>query len=290
MAGRTQIDTEAVASLSPGQRQALRALQMQRYRLSFPYHSTIKFPFSKAGEAGGPYTYTLGAGFEARAFSYGQRQTMASAGFPSALALATPADTNLAEANQTVGAESVLITGIALQVLHGAIHPDSANADHMAGEYFADARALAALEPHVSVRVGLNGDKQVHELGTLGMLPGAGGLTGAGIDALQMPQIEGSSPQFHFHANGWPIRSNYYKLPEGLIWQSKGNADSMLNVIFRLEREVILYSGGDPENNAIGVDEAAAAGIRGYAFPEEIQVLLKVILVGEKVGPRSRVS
>ena len=132
----------------------------------------------------------------------------------------------------------------------------------------------------------MNSGKNSFQLGTLGMIPGGGGIYGFGYDCLGTQPIEGGRPQFSSQANGNPQRGNAFRMPSGLIWRSSGHVDSMLAVRFTVQRNIVLTSGGDPANPE--ADEAAAAGIRGYNFPREIEANLLVFLHGRVISRVSR--
>ena len=70
----------------------------------------------------------------------------------------------------------------------------------------------------------------------------------------------------------------------------------MFNVIFRVQRTITVFGGGDPGNNALGLNlavPAPAAGTpptQGYNFPTEISVGVMVHLIGEVDAPRTRAA
>ena len=269
------ISTVPNPQLNPRQAAALNAIETQKRVTPFPYYSKVRFAVDAAEARPGPFTYTFPLGQTRRAFSYGKGELGTAAGF--AGVTMTAADTNLSQGNETISGENVAVEGIAIQVVHGTY--DS---------YFSDGRLLAQLQGNVSVDLAMNGDQNRHHLGILSMMPGGGGVKGPGIDQLGTQNLEGGRPDMNFMANGWETRSNFFRLPDGLVWRSKGHADSMMNVIFTTERQMVLYSGGDVYNPA--ADEAAAALIRGYLYPLTLKVELMVFLVGRVVGPRTRVA
>ena len=276
--------------LTPGQQQALKAVQGQKRITSWPYYSKVKFTAPTADVAPGPFTYALPAGTQARAFSYGVQQPMQAGGFTAADGNATIAETNLTTANQTTGGQNVLIHGIALQILPSIQHlPDGVAPPRRVRPV--DWSFAAALWDNLSVELSLNGDENRFRLGVPGMLPGAGGLSGGARDLMQ-GNGNREDKGIAYPNNGWPVRSNFFRVPEGLIWRNQSNADSNLNVIFTVQNLINIFSGGSPENNAaiIGQNVPAnlAQGQLGFNYPAELCVGIMVFLVGEVVGPRTR--
>ena len=274
----TNIAQQPAIPLSPNQSAALRALQSQRRVTAYPYYSTVTFQTGRVGEPPGPYQYVIPRGSEVRAFSYGKGEQMVNAGAPSIVA--TPADTNLTNASETISGENVEISGLAIQLKqNGLLHQKELNG-----------MLLALLQTHCSVDLSLNGDQNRFHLGVLSQMPGAGGLTGSNKDSTGPTSLVGITNEYPFSNNGWTTRSNFFRLPEGLIWRNKGMADSQLNVIFKVERDIYVFSGGSLENNENGLDVSRTLEqqIQGYNYPEYIEVTLLVHLMGRVVGPRTR--
>jgi len=282
--------------LDPCQQQSLDSFKGQRRLTSWPYYSRVKFFADRVGEEGGPYTYGLAQGTQVRAFAYAVGQQKQIAGYTGADGNATIADTNLSVANQTIGGQNVLVHGIAIQLLPAAMHLAEGEAvPHVVRPV--DYQFFSALMNAVSVEATLNGDENVYRLGTVPMVPGAGGQVGGAPDLVGLNGLAGSQESMPFGANGWQTRSNFFRLPEGLVWRNQSNADSMFNVRFTVTRAINLFSGGSPEQAALGVDVAAdnafdsvATGTEGKVYPAELAVELGVILVGEVIGPRTRTA
>lgn len=274
----TNIRRTPQMQMTPTQAAAFKAVDTQRRNTSYPYYSTVSFLMGRGGQAPGPYQWGLQRGEERRAFSYGKGELMTNAGAPTLSA--TPVDTNLVQAAETISGENVEIHGLAIMVKQSGLNIQDAVVP----------QALACLMSHCSVDLSLNGDQNRFHLGCLAQMPGAGGLSGAGKDTTGPTSLVGISNEQPFPNNGWPVRSNFFRLPEGLIWRNKGNADSQLNVIFRIEREITIYSGGTLTNNLNGVDVPAdpVQQIQGYNYPEQIEVTLLVHLLGRVIGPRTR--
>lgn len=272
----TSIARAPVAALTPGQRNALRAIQSQKRVTAYPYYSTVTIVADTLNVRPGPYTYNWPRGSEVRAFSYGKGEALTNAGSPATVG--TPVDTNLVQGSETISGENVEIHGIAIQLVQQGL--DS-------GEPLS-AQLLAAIQRDVSVDLSLNGDQNRFNMGRFSQLPGAGGLMGPGQDAAGAANINGGTPERGFANNGWPTRSNFFRMPEGLVWRNKGHADSQLNIIFRAERALSVFSGGSLANLPNGLDLTTAAGIQGYNYPLMVEVTFVVHLLGRVVGPRTR--
>jgi hypothetical protein len=229
-----------------------------------PYYSRIRFTSTRTGA--GPFTYTIAQGAQAVAFAYGKGNDMSAAGFTSTTA--TLADTNLITAGQTIANETVLVKGISIQVL---------STTNSAG-------LVAAAWPEMSVVASFNGLSTGLLLGTPGMMPGASGLYGQGRDDLAAQPIPGGRPLFGFFTNGLPGCDNKARIPEGIKWKPAGRADSTFNLIVRFERSVAFTTQL--------ADEAAAAGIRGYANPAGASTFidLMVQLHGQVYSARSGIQ
>ncbi len=238
-----------------------RVLQRQRKKYSFPYYSTVRFDFARTGA--GPFVYAVPQGTQPRAFSYAINDTPTSGGFRAAFGAATAAETNLQSKNETIGGEEVRIKGI-----QAAFNATS------------DARASALVFDNVYCELTLNGDQQRMKLGRISHLPGGTGLVGVGPDATGVQAIGGGRPQYGAVSNGWAVRSNCQRLPEGLVWRNKATVDSNLNIICTSPRAMTLPT---------VTTEAAAAGIRGYTAPADGEVNSDVTfaLIGQTVSRRT---
>lgn len=248
--------TSASASMVPN--------QPGGFMTSFPYHSTVLFR-SQAVLVGGVPTYPFPLGVERKAFGYASGQEWTTAGADTAIdGRATDAETNLTKPNETISGESLEISGIAVQVLPAVTD----------GTRFPSPRALAMIATNVALELSVNGGSNSYKLGTVGMIPGAGGLLGSGEDLLNI------GPQsFNFFQNGWQVRSNFYRLPEGLIWRPSGEADSQLQVIFRTTRAFQLYYGGDFDHQVVPEGD----------YPAFLACALKVHLIGRQTSQRSAI-
>jgi hypothetical protein len=253
------------------------ALLGQKRVTPYNYYSTIKFFALRVGGDPGPYTYDLAAGVEARAFAYEVNQPKQAGGYTAGDGNATIADTNLTTRSQTIGGQNVLVNGIAIQPLPAGMHLNDGDAvPHRLR--LLDYTFLAALMNNVSVELSLNADENTFRMGTMGMIPGAGGLTGGAPDLVGIRGLAGDQESLPYPTNGWPVRSNAFKFAEGLTWRNQSNADSQLNIIFRNTRLIRVFSGGDVDNAALGVDVGpdnlpanVATGAGGYEYPSEAE-------------------
>ncbi len=273
--------TEKYVKMTPNERSALHAVLNQNRVTPYPYYSQTRHMAIRAGA--GPFTYAIAQGTLIRAFSYAQGTgDAATAGFPAGLA-ATIAQTNLSQPGQTVSGQNVEVKGIACQFVPSTMETASQDI-----ELFSDARVYSALGTAAAISLSLNGGENSHKLGILGMIPGAGGFQGGGVDQLGTQPLDGGRPTFPFATNGWPTRSNVFHMKEGIVWRKQSEPDSQLNILVETLTDITLYSGGDPDNNL--ADEAAAAGVRGYTYPAELGATLMWFLAGRVIGKRGRTS
>ena len=276
--------------LTPCEEQTLEAVKNQKRITAYPYYSRIKFHADQEAATGTGQKYVIQRGTKARAFSYATGENKEPGGFRNSDPVATIADTNLTSKQHTISGEAVVIKGIAAQIMPCSLdRPDANNPPIMRT---ADARLLAALWSACSVGLSLNGGEQRFKLGTLGMVPGAGGLAGGSDDATGLQAYAGQSKNLEFAQNGWPVRSNFMRLPEGLVWMPQGNEDSDLNIVVEVEQTIELFTGGSPENEIADVAFDNAPGnvatAAGYAFPASIAAEIMFFLVGTVIGPRSK--
>lgn len=274
-------------SMSPAQRKCFIAVVTQEWVMSIPYFSKVIFAAVRTGP---PFVYTIAIARVVRAFTYAFNNGIATtAGFPAGYT-ATLADTNLGKPQETISGESVEIKGIAIMPLPAWCADKDAGQNSVTDE-LSDMRLMSVVADACSVTLQLNAGQQDYRLGVFPMLPGAGGLEGAGYDAAGEQAIQGGRLNFGFATNGRPDAENFFAMPEGLVWLPAGNRDSQLDVSFTMLRAGIVYAGGDADNNAaFGANEAAAAGIRGYTWPTHLGFSLMTHLKGRVVSKRSMVS
>lgn len=281
--------------LTQTQAARLDAIEKQQRVTDYPYYSSVCFRAmqedlldSKGKKIGGSYRFARGE--LRRAFAYARGQDGQIAGFTTGVApavvdgLMTLAETNLVKAHETIGGQQVQIDGL-------AIFCKPAMTD---GQRFMQARLLAQIATNVSVQLSVNGDENLFPLGTIQQIPGAGGLVGVGLDELAFKELKLDKElicdvgpgTFPFAANGWQTRGNYYRLPSGVIWNPAGNADSMLNVVFTVERNFAVVTGGSPDS----VQLWCATEGKDCCEMESVGVVLTVQLIAQIVGQRTRTA
>ncbi len=213
---------------------------------SYPYYSHVRFPWTNVAAGGPPATntWTLTAGTEVKAFNYAQNQQMGGSGFGTLNA--TPLDTNLIKQSETVAGEAVKIYGISFM-----LDPD------------ADAELTRLTFANTSVRIGLNGDQQLYQLGPLCMLPGGGGLNGVGRSDVVEPSLLERFAMVGVMSNGLPGRSNFYVLPTPILWLPPGGSDSTLVITCRVERTVSFTS----LNRVAQLAGANTSGAQAFTAP-----------------------
>jgi hypothetical protein len=211
---------------------------------SYPYYSRVRFAFANS-VASGVNTITLAAGTELKAFNYAQGQSLTGAGFGGSLT-ATALETNLIKQSETVAGEAVNIFGVSFLL----------DAD-------ADAELTRLVFANTSVRIGLNGDQQLYQLGPLSMLPGGGGLHGIGrSDVVESPALDRYAMVGSL-SNGLPGRSNYYQLPTPILWLPPGGADATLVITARIERAISMVS----TNRTASAPASGSTGTVAFTAP-----------------------
>ena len=211
---------------------------------SYPYYSRVRFQFTNT-VVSTTNTFALAAGLEVKAFNYCQGQGLSGAGFGGSLN-ATALETNLIKPSETVAGEAVEIYGISFML-----------------DSDADAELTRQVFANCSVRLGLNGDQQLYQLGPLSMLPGAGGLNGIGhTKAIQPSEIE-TFAMVGSLSNGIPGRQNFYKLPTNILWLPPGGSDATLVITARIERAISFTA----ENRSAVASSSSVLGTTVYTAP-----------------------
>lgn len=280
------IERRHAVQLNPCDEAIIDSIEGQQRVTSWPYYSTVKFQATRTG-ASGSYLYTMTTQTRGlRAFGYALGETKEAAGYSAADGQATAADTNIITKNQTISGQYVEIRGLAFQWHTTAINVAGGVTELRP----LDGNFVSALMRVVSVEMGMNGDDQTYKLGTIGMIPGAGGLMGGAPLLSGLNALDGNN-KTDFASNGWSTRSNFFRVPEGVLWTTSDKPDGNLNVIFRQQENLVIQGGGSVENIALGVDSAAIASVSmGYNFPAVLTAELKVFLVGQTVGGRTKTS
>lgn len=241
------------------------ARQQRRTTSMDPYYSSVTLVPVLTGGGAAPGVYTIAANGIVRGFSYALGQDMGSAGLPGVFAQAC--DTNIVTAGKTIGGRAVEIQGISCQIL----------------PYCRAAGLAAQVLATTSMRLLFNGSETNILLGPLFMIPGGNSMFAMnGEDLAQEPAIPGGKSFYGAMSNGMPGRDNILKIREGIIWQPEGESDSSLVIQITPERTI---------TSTAPINEAAAAGIRGYAQPTAaaMSVPLMLQLHGRIVGPRSHI-
>lgn len=255
-----------MASLPP----VVRAVLAERYRgkqitaLALPMFSTVRFQASLAG--------VIDVSTR-KAFSYGQGSPATSAGFLAAYGNATAAETNQTVGNQTLNGADFLIYGIA-----AAPTPDSEPA--LARRVWRDTALAIAL-----------GSNSQLPLGTLEMLPGAGGLRGTGQSAIKVPALNqpgivdgGAGAAWSFFENGQSAAGNFFRLPQPILWSGVANGvDSTFNILCTPQRQI---------TETVAAARPAAAGEAAYTPPAAqgdvgTYVDVRFHLIGVSINVRS---
>jgi hypothetical protein len=209
-------------------------------------------------------SYIVAAGAEVTAFSYGRQSDMASAGLPGTIA--TPADTNILTPNQTISGEAIEIMGLGLIVLGQS-----------------DGNLLKQLDQCCSLKIKMNGTMD-YLMGIPSMVPSCGGLFGATEAQSVAPSLADQvSRNIGVISNGVPYISNYFPLPEPMMWVSAGKGDSSFNVILKVERQAATIPGYG------SAARAAATGVAPYTPPAFGSVFVDwmVVIVGRTINPLS---
>jgi hypothetical protein len=254
----------AFAGLSTAQQQLVQAaVSGQPFQTKWnSYYSRIRITSTSLDPAG--IGYSVAAGGEYTAFGYSRNGDMTAAGQPGVQA--TPADTNILTANQTISGEMILILGIGIIALTQS-----------------DANLLKALDQCVSVKIKTNGTQE-YLLGVPSMVPTPGGLFGASEALSVVPSLPDQlSRSVGVLGNGLPHVSNYFCLPEPMVWASSGQGDSNFNVIYKVERTcntIDQYS---------GASRIAGVGVAPYTKPAfgSIWVDYMTVVIGVTVNPLS---
>ncbi len=212
---------------------------------SYPYYSRVRFQFVNTVSSTYTNTVTLAAGTELKAFNYAQGQSLTGAGFGGSL-VATALETNLIKQSETVAGEAVKIYGISFML-----------------DSDADAELTRQVFANTSVRVGLNGDQQLYQLGPLSMLPGGGGLHGVGRTDMLTPDSISAYAMVGSLTNGLPGRSNFYVLPTPILWLPPGGSDATLVITCRVERAISFVTTG----RAVSAAASGGSGQTAYNAP-----------------------
>jgi hypothetical protein len=247
---------------------AQKVLSGQQSQTKFnAYYSRVRFTTTLAS-----LVYTVSKGQNVTAFGYGIGQDMATAGQSGNAA--TPADTNLTSANQTVSGECLLIRGIGLIVLCGS-----------------DAHLVKQSDGQISCQLNLNGGNPVYKLGVPSMLPGPGGFFGrSDAPSVGPSPAEVTNGNIGALSNGMPVASNYFPFEEPIIWRPAGSPDSSLNVQLRSEYQFATNANyGLATRSALAGVTSSFTGTNAYTPPTAAATYIDflVVLIGVTINPLS---
>ncbi len=204
-----------------------------------PYYSAIYVDAPRTGAAGA-FTYTIPAGFEARAFSYAVGGDMGAAGRSGRIA--TDADTNLEDERRTNNGEVVIVEGLGIEVMAGT-----------------DPELLRLASRDFTAAIERGGGKSRDLLGHITQWPGGGGLAGVQESRSGLQPLGGGRPLVGQVQNGVPHTSNLRKLPVPFVWTPNGRGQSSFAVKLRAERAIAYVSAQ--------LEPVAAAGVLAYTMP-----------------------
>ena len=230
------------------------------------YYSRIRIVASAGSTAGAGGGYTVASGPELIAFGYARGTDMGPGGQPGTLA--TYADTNIQTPSQTVAGEGIEIDGVGMIVLGQS-----------------DAQLLKALDQCVSVKVRMNGNTD-YPMGIPSMVPSPGGLFGNSEAASMTPdQLSTVGIIVGAMSNGLPHISNYYPLPEPMIWAPAGHPDSTLNIVLKVERTAVTNPAYNTATRVAVAGGATTPGTAGFVPPNFANVWVDwmVVVIGRTV-------
>lgn len=256
----------APATASRPQSKALRSyLKGQQWQSKWnSYYSRVRIVCTSSVVTGTLESYVVAAGTEVTGFGYGRGQDMAAGGL--AGTIATPADTNIVTANQTISGEAIEIAGLGCIVLGQS-----------------DASLLKQLDQCISIKIKTNGTMD-YLMGIPSMVPSPGGLFGSSEAASVAPSLPDQvSRNIGQMGNGIPYISNYFPLPEPMMWVSAGKGDSTFNVILKVERQAAT-----PAQYG-STARVAGAGVAPYTPPlfGAVFVDYMIVVVGRTINPLS---
>jgi hypothetical protein len=254
----------ALKNLSAAQRnRLLSVLKGQQSQSKWnAYYSRVRFTAASRVDTATTSSFQLPAGAIVTAFGYTRTGDMAAAGL--AGTTATIADTNIITANQTIASERVLIMGLGIMALAQS-----------------DAQFLKQLDQSTSVKIKLNGTTD-YLMGIPSMSPGPGGLFGSSEAQSAAPDLQAQvSRSFGVITNGLPHTSNFYPLPEPMLWGAAGQADSTFAVELKVERAVATIPtfgyGAGPRAAVAG--GATTSGTAPYITPAAGSVFVDYMVV-----------
>lgn len=252
------------------------ALDSQKTVLAFPYYSTMRFNAAANGTASPNAVYTCASGGR-KAFNYRIGDIPgAGAGFSTTFQ-ATKSETNLLKASETRDNADVYIWGIALEIRPGS-----------------DAWLTKEIWRSGYLELALSGTDQ-YLLGPFGMFPSAGGLYGQDRTNLQSADKDSPvGPLVGHMNNGNPQSSNYFRLPQPILWQKNG-AGKDTSLVMTGTIDTAIASNAGPGSVGLGVTRAAVAAgtanmtASAYTVPVDGTVFtdIRIRLMSVSVSDRS---
>jgi len=209
-----------------------------------PYWSTVRLTAAFA-------TGLIAAGGSRQAFSYGVGTDMALAG--RAGVLATKADTNLQKPGETRKNADIFVCGVAAYLSQDA-----------------DAAFLGKVMREVDVEISTDGSN-TEPLATLEMLPGGGGLYGAGQSSILRGPLDtagfgldgGQGAHFSYANNGNPMAGNFFMLDAPILWTGQTGVDSNFRLIVNNSRAITVT----PSAARVAAAPGAAGPAEVYTAP-----------------------
>jgi hypothetical protein len=122
------------------------------------------------------------------------------------------------------------------------------------------------------------------------MVPSPGGLFGASEALSAAPSLgDQLSRSVGVISNGLPHITNYFPLPEPMVWSSSGQGDSNFNVIYKVERTVntIAQFGSTARAAASGVAPYTPPTVSTTASASQVFVDYMTVVVGVTINPLS---
>lgn len=259
------------------------------FDITLPYYSKGKLLASRVSDGAGHFSYVINAGTTIAFFSYGRNQPKLSAGFTAADGNATNSDTNIVKSGETINGESLRISGLSFVIM-------PAGTDGAAGTTAPDLRLVdknlvAAIWSFCSLQCQINA-RGFLDFGPLIFMPGACGIDGRAPTLSDQNALAGAMIDGGFASNGLPSAGNAFGFDNPIWWNDDG-ADSNITFTLRVDRNIVLWSGGDVDNKksntaANNVAGAVATGTEGYTFPSVVMVEIMCRLHGQVLGERSR--
>ena len=252
------------------------ALDSQKTVLAFPYYSTLRFNAALNGTASPNAVYTVASGVR-KCFNYRIGDIPGGGAGFSTTFQASKSETNLLKASETRDNADVYIWGIALEVRPGS-----------------DPWFTKEIWRTGYLELALSGTDQ-YLLGPFGFFPSAGGLYGQ--DRSNVLSAETQSPVGplvgHLN-NGNPQSSNYFRLPQPILWQKNGGGKDT-SLVISGSIDTAIASNVGPGTVGLGITRAAVAAgsanqqTTAYVIPADGSVFtdIRVRLMSVSVSDRS---